>query len=219
VTNVSPDTTLEQLKDHFAKAGTIAFAKFTYKGFKMRKASIEYEKVESVKSAISQFNETKLHESELTVQEFVVKEKTEKKERAPRAKSAAEPKAREAKPKNMDDIYKSSKPEKKREPVEEKKAQAAQKGGVYIGNLSYSVTDKAFSDFVYGFGKIKEHFIQRDKRGRSKGFGIVVFRYPQDAEKAISELDGLELEGRKVFARSDKGDTTEDSFQEGGKKK
>lgn len=70
-----------------------------------------------------------------------------------------------------------------------------------------------FTDFVYGFGKTKEVYIQRDNRGRSKGYGIVVFRYPQDAEKAIKELDGLELEGRKVFARSDKGDTEESTFK------
>lgn len=80
--------------------------------------------------------------------------------------------------------------------------------------MSYSVTDKAFGDFVYGFGKIKEQYIQRDKRGRSKGFGIVVFRYPQDADKAVQELDGLELEGRKCFARLDKGETTEENYKE-----
>ena len=70
------------------------------------------------------------------------------------------------------------------------------------------MSDDAFNDFVYGFGKIKESFIQRDKRGRSKGYGIVVFRFPQDADKAVTELNGLELEGRKVFARKDQGDTT-----------
>lgn len=77
------------------------------------------------------------------------------------------------------------------------------------------MTDKAFGDFVYGFGKIKEQYIQRDKRGRSKGYGIVVFRYPQDADKAIQELEGLELEGRKVFARKDQGDTTESTYEKG----
>ena len=49
VTNVSPETSLEQLKEYLGGAGTISFAKFTYKGFKMRKASIEFEKKESVK--------------------------------------------------------------------------------------------------------------------------------------------------------------------------
>lgn len=80
--------------------------------------------------------------------------------------------------------------------------------------MAYAVDDKIFADFVYGFGKIKEQYIQRDDRGRSKGYGIVVFRFPKDAEKCISELDGLELEGRKVFARPDKGGTTEPAFKE-----
>lgn len=150
-----------------------------------------------------------------------MKEKPEKKERPPRSRTQ-EPKSKdESKPRGE---RKPREPREPREPrakkVEEQKvAQPAQTGGVYIGNLSYSVTDKAFGDFVYGFGKIKEQFIQRDKRGRSKGFGIVVFRYPQDADKAIQELDGLELEGRKVFARHDKGDTTEETFKDEGEER
>jgi len=43
VTNVSPDTTLKQLEDYFGQIGAISFAKFTYKGYKVRKASIEFE--------------------------------------------------------------------------------------------------------------------------------------------------------------------------------
>lgn len=52
VTNINPETTLDQLKDLIGKAGTIAFAKFTYKGFKVRKASIEFESEDSVQKAI-----------------------------------------------------------------------------------------------------------------------------------------------------------------------
>jgi len=48
----------------------------------MRKASIEFEKKETVKAAITKFNQTKLKDFELTVQEFLVKEKTERKPRA-----------------------------------------------------------------------------------------------------------------------------------------
>ena len=111
-----------------------------------------------------------------------MKEKTEKK--APRARTADTRKKDETKALLGEDKAekKTFAPKRaapvKEEPKEEKKEPAAaQKGGVYIGNLSYSVTDKAFGDFVYGFGKIKEQFIQRDKRGRSKGYGIVIFRY------------------------------------------
>lgn len=52
VTNINPETTLDQLKDLIGKAGAIAFAKFTYKGFKVRKASIEFESEDSVQKAI-----------------------------------------------------------------------------------------------------------------------------------------------------------------------
>lgn len=90
VVGISAESTLEEVKEFFAPAGTIAFAKFTYKGFKMRKASIEFEKEESVKVAIEKFNQKTLNEAELTVSEFVLKAREDRppRERKPRAISA-----------------------------------------------------------------------------------------------------------------------------------
>jgi len=124
----------------------------------MRKASIEFEKKESVKAAITKFNETKLKDFELTVQEFTVKEKVERKPREPREPRAKTDtrKTREEQKVLLDVDKGDRKYAAKRAPREEEKKvpQKAQSGGIYIGNLSYAVTDKAFADFVYGFGKI-----------------------------------------------------------------
>lgn len=231
VVGLSPDATLEQVEEHFKAAGAIANTRFTYKGFKMRKASIEYEKQASVQAAITQFNLQKFQDFELTVSEFVLKERAERPERPerkPRAakegevrprKAAAAPRSTE--PRRGDRAERGSKVAPARAEQAPRKAAApkrevrdAQDGGVYVGNLAYAVDDKIFADFVYGFGKTKEQYIQRDSRGRSKGYGIVIFRSAADAEKCITELNGLELEGRKVFARPDKGDTTETTFTE-----
>lgn len=46
--------------------------------------------------------------------------------------------------------------------------------------------------------------IERGHDGRSKGFGLVEFKYYQDAKKAIEELNGVLLDGREVYVRYDK---------------
>lgn len=97
VTNINPETTLEALKDLIGSVGAIAFAKFTYKGFKVRKASIEFEKEESVKKAIEKFNETVLEEFKLEVAEFVLKEREP---RAPRERKERTEKPRDSGPRD-----------------------------------------------------------------------------------------------------------------------
>ena len=110
MTNISPETSLEELREHIKSAGAIANAKFTYKGYKMRKAAIEFEKTESVKQVINKFNQTKLKEHELTIQEFQVKERAERPPRKPRSKTAENretPKPAEKPKGSLDDLYKS----------------------------------------------------------------------------------------------------------------
>ena len=46
--------------------------------------------------------------------------------------------------------------------------------------------------------------IERGHDGRSKGYGLVEFKYYQDAKKAIDELNGVLLDGREVFVKYDK---------------
>lgn len=90
----------------------------------MRKASIEFEKKESVKQAIAKFNDTKLKEHEIKVDEFVLKEKAPREPRKPRAKTA-EPKKFEAKPKVVAEADKSDRKEKR--PPAKRAASAAPK--------------------------------------------------------------------------------------------
>ena len=69
---------MDEIKQYFGKIGAIAFAKFTYKGQAVKKASIEFEKEASVKKAIDSLNGKTLSNNKLEVQPFIFKEKQQK---------------------------------------------------------------------------------------------------------------------------------------------
>ena len=70
---------------------------------------------------------------------------------------------------------------------------------VYVGNLPFSTTDKDLNDMFAPYGEITEAIIIKDKySGRSKGFGFVTFANDESATKAISELNGKDVQGREI---------------------
>ncbi len=70
---------------------------------------------------------------------------------------------------------------------------------VYIGNLPWSVDDKKLKELFSEFGEVSEAVVIKDKyNGRSKGFGFVTFANEEDAQKAISEMNEKEIDGRAI---------------------
>ncbi len=70
---------------------------------------------------------------------------------------------------------------------------------IYVGNLSYSLTEEALRDAFAAHGAVESARIIKDRdTGQSKGFGFVEMPNPQEAEAAIKELDGADLGGRKI---------------------
>ena len=70
---------------------------------------------------------------------------------------------------------------------------------LYVGNLPYSATEDSLKKHFGSVGAVNSVKIITDREtGRSKGFGFVEMGSDADAEKAISQLDGKELEGRSV---------------------
>ena len=76
---------------------------------------------------------------------------------------------------------------------------------LFVGGLPWAVNSDALKDLFAQFGEIVEAIVITDRNtGRSKGFGFVTFANEADAQKAKDEMDGKEVEGRKVivnFAR------------------
>jgi RNA recognition motif-containing protein len=70
---------------------------------------------------------------------------------------------------------------------------------LYVGNLSFNMTDSSLGDIFRPFGTVNEVTIVVDRgTGRSKGFGFVEMPEQAEAEEAIKQLDGKEVEGRNI---------------------
>ncbi len=70
---------------------------------------------------------------------------------------------------------------------------------IYVGNLSWSVTDDELRELFAEFGEISSANVIMDKfSGRSKGFGFVEMPNDSDAESAIEALNDKEVSGRNL---------------------
>ncbi|MBU0579667.1 RNA-binding protein [Patescibacteria group bacterium] len=70
---------------------------------------------------------------------------------------------------------------------------------LFVGGLSYSTTEESLKAAFAQAGNVESAVIITDRAtGRSKGFGFVEVSTDEDAEKAISMLNGQELDGRKI---------------------
>jgi RNA recognition motif-containing protein len=70
---------------------------------------------------------------------------------------------------------------------------------IYVGNVSYSVTEEDLRQAFEGFGQVTSVSIIKDKfSGQSKGFGFVEMPEKEEAQAAIGALNGKELKGRKL---------------------
>jgi cold-inducible RNA-binding protein len=70
---------------------------------------------------------------------------------------------------------------------------------LYVGNLSYSTNDQALGQYFSKYGNVLSAVVITDKMsGRSKGFGFVELEDDSMAQAAIKELNGAEIDGRKL---------------------
>ncbi|MFH1017635.1 MAG: RNA-binding protein [Pseudomonadota bacterium] len=70
---------------------------------------------------------------------------------------------------------------------------------LYVGNLTFSVTDSSLQAMFAPFGTVNSATIIMDRdSGRSKGFGFVEMSSDQEAQAAISKLNGTQIEGRAI---------------------
>lgn len=76
---------------------------------------------------------------------------------------------------------------------------------IYVGNLSFKVDDNDLKGIFEDYGTVSSAKIVTDKySGRSKGFGFVVMDNDEEAKKAINELNGGELDNRKIVVNEAK---------------
>ncbi len=70
---------------------------------------------------------------------------------------------------------------------------------IYVGNLSYDVTEDDFRELFVSFGEVESANIITDRHsGQPKGFGFVEMPNGDEAERAIQELNGKEVMEREL---------------------
>lgn len=70
---------------------------------------------------------------------------------------------------------------------------------IYVGNLSYQITDEDLRATFESFGEVSSASLIKDKfTNESKGFGFIEMPKQADAEAAIKELNGTDLKGRAL---------------------
>lgn len=70
---------------------------------------------------------------------------------------------------------------------------------LYVGNLSFQISEGELEEAFNEFGSVSSVKIITDREtGRSKGFGFIEMGSSEEAQAAISNLDGKELMGRNL---------------------
>lgn len=76
---------------------------------------------------------------------------------------------------------------------------------IYVGNLDFKVNEKDLEEIFKEFGTVNSSKIITDKySGRSKGYGFIEMEDQQEAEHAISELNGATVENRNIIVNEAK---------------
>lgn len=75
---------------------------------------------------------------------------------------------------------------------------------VYVWNLSYDTSWQDLKDHMRKAGNVDQATILNDNQGNSIGCAIVVYQRPQEAARAIRELQNSELNGRSMYLREDR---------------
>jgi len=70
---------------------------------------------------------------------------------------------------------------------------------LYVGNLPFTTTDQDLSEIFTQVGQVASAKVIMDRdSGRSKGFGFVEMNSDEEAQSAISQFNGAQLNGRPL---------------------
>ncbi|GAA0140001.1 RNA metabolism protein [Lithospermum erythrorhizon] len=171
VKNLSESVTDEEMKNMFEEYGTITSAVIMRDADGKSKCFgfVNFENADDAAKAVDALNGKKFGEKELYVG------KAQKKfEREQELKSKFEQSAKEA-------------------------ADKFQGANLYIKNLDDSVDDEKLKELFSEFGTITSFKVMRDPSGVSKGSGFVAFSTPEEASRALSEMNGKMIISKPLY--------------------
>jgi RNA recognition motif-containing protein len=89
---------------------------------------------------------------------------------------------------------------------------------IYVGGLPFSVTDGQLQEIFGAHGTVESARVIADKfTGQSRGFGFVEMGSGSEAQKAISALNGTQLDGRTLTVNEAKPMASRDNRGGGGR--
>lgn len=176
IKNLPESTTETELKEKFGKFGEITSLKLgnvtEAKGAqrKTRHAFVNFQSNESAVSAIEALHNTKEGDLELYVQRHQKKEERER--------------------------------ELRRRIDEERRERQKQYRGVnlYVKNLSDDMDDDKLAQTFASYGQISSAKVMLDRTtGKSKGFGFVCYSSPEEATRAVTEMNGKMIGKKPLY--------------------
>jgi RNA recognition motif-containing protein len=88
---------------------------------------------------------------------------------------------------------------------------------LYVGNLSYSVTDQSLTDAFSECGTVQSAKVIMDRdSGRSKGFAFVEMSTDAEAANSISRFNGTQMDGRAMNVSEAKPQAPRENSRGGG---
>ncbi len=88
---------------------------------------------------------------------------------------------------------------------------------LFVGSLAWSTTDDSLRDFFATVGNVVTANVVKDREtGRSRGFGFVEMSTEEEAQRAVQELNGKELDGRAISVNEAKPQEPRDNRGGGG---
>lgn len=70
---------------------------------------------------------------------------------------------------------------------------------LFVGSLPWAVDDARLSEFFSQAGNVVSAQVVKDREtGRSRGFGFVEMSTEEEAQAAVNNLNGADMDGRKI---------------------
>jgi len=88
---------------------------------------------------------------------------------------------------------------RKYEMMKMERMQRYQGVNLYVKNLDDTIDDEKLRKEFEGYGSITSAKVMTDEQARSKGFGFVCFSYPEEATKAVTELNGKIIGSKPLY--------------------
>ncbi|KAM6899688.1 polyadenylate-binding protein 1A isoform 1-T1 [Xenentodon cancila] len=78
-------------------------------------------------------------------------------------------------------------------------ARAKEFTNVYIKNFGDDMDDEKLRELFSKYGNAMSIRVMTDENGKSRGFGFVSFERHEDAQKAVDEMNGKDLNGKPIY--------------------